>query len=290
MSEQFQKSKKSDKDAPDSSPKHSPSNETPSNEASWLISGLLILVLGIGGVLMFSQNEDYLAYSDKANSNDQFSPTFPSTAIASQNTTESSGLTALPGSLPQEGASANEEAMKKDIEEKVVYFDFDQATLTEKAKTQLAPQAELLKDEHKTILVRGHTDQKGTEGYNQTLSLRRAKAVKEYLVSIGHAADSIHIEGLGKSQPVCIESTDTCASQNRRAILYFAKSDSTATDAQQLLSQTISDSKSNASVSPKTLAKVSESDPSPKMETVQLSESAEEIIPPDPIASNQEPQ
>ena len=290
MSEQFQKSKESDKEATDISPTNSPSKESPSNEAGWLISGLLILVLGIGGVLMFSQNEDYLAYSEKAISDDQFSQTFPSTAIASQDTTEPSEITAQPVSLLEEGISPNEEAMKKNIEEKVVYFDFDQATLTEEAKTHLAPQAQLLKDEHKTILVRGHTDQKGTEGYNQTLSLRRAKAVKEYLVSIGHAADSIHIEGLGKSQPVCTESTDTCASQNRRAIMYFAKSDSTSANPQPLLSQTISESTSNAPVPPKALAKVSETEPSTGIETVQLSESAEEIIPPDPIASTQEPQ
>jgi OOP family OmpA-OmpF porin len=52
------------------------------------------------------------------------------------------------------------------------------------------------------ILAIGHTDRIGSVKYNQKLSVKRAEAVKQYLVDKGIAANRIYAEGKGKSQPV----------------------------------------------------------------------------------------
>ncbi|UCE63131.1 MAG: OmpA family protein [Nitrospirota bacterium] len=280
MSHDTQHSKPSENEPMQSTSTDSQSKETPSNEMGWLVSGLLILVLGFGGVLMFSQEEDLRVESSKPVASDQLSQAFPSPAIASP-----SDPTVLPVSMAQGITPPDEETTLNKIEEKVIYFEFDQAVLSDEAKTLLAPQDQLTMDENKTILVRGHTDQKGSEAYNQNLSIRRAKAVKEYLVSLGHAADSIHVEGFGKAQPACTESTDTCAAQNRRANLFFSKPDSTVADSELLVSQTLSESDKAPIASPEAPREGTESDSDTKIETVQLTESAEEILPTDPVAS-----
>lgn len=292
MSHQTQHGKASDNEAMDIASTDSQSKETPSNEVAWLVSGLLLLLLGIGGVLMFSQEEDLRVESAKPIAADQLSEAFSSPGMASQSAPPSlpSDPAVLPVSMAQGVTSPDDETTIKEIDEKVVYFDFDQAVLSDQAKTLMAPQAQLHMDENKTILVRGHTDQKGSEAYNQTLSLRRAKAVKEYLVSLGHAADSIHVEGFGKAQPVCTESTDACAAQNRRANLYFSKPDATVANSEALVSQMISESDQDPIASPEPPAKVTESKSGTMIKTVQLTESAEEIVPTDPIASITRPQ
>ncbi|UUZ57334.1 OmpA family protein [Massilia sp. H-1] len=62
----------------------------------------------------------------------------------------------------------------------------------------------------------GHTDAKGSDAYNQALSLRRAEAVKAYLVSKGVAASRVYTEGKGEGQPVADNKTDAGRAENRR--------------------------------------------------------------------------
>jgi len=292
MSHQTQHGKASDQKLNDIPSTDSQSKDAQSNEVGWLVSGLLILVLGIGGVLMFSQEEDLRVESVKPIASDHLSQAFPSPAMASQSDSPQlpADPTVLPVSMAQGITATDDDSALEEIEEKVVYFDFDQAVLSDEAKTLLAPQTQHNMDATQTILVRGHTDQKGSEGYNQALSLRRAKAVKEYLVSLGHAEDSIHIEGLGKAQPLCPEATDACAAQNRRANMYFSKTDSTVPNPEPLVSQTTSGSNQGLIASSEAPTGVAESDSNTMIETVQLTESAEEIIPTDPIASITTPQ
>lgn len=82
-------------------------------------------------------------------------------------------------------------------------FDFDKAVLKPEGKAALdkiIADAKALKLE--VILAVGHTDRIGKEAYNQKLSLKRADAVKAYMVSKGIEANRIYTEGKGEKQPL----------------------------------------------------------------------------------------
>jgi outer membrane protein OmpA-like peptidoglycan-associated protein len=66
------------------------------------------------------------------------------------------------------------------------------------------------------LIVSGHTDDTGTEGFNENLSLQRASAVKMYLARKGVYPDSVRVQGFGSSQPVLGEKTDAARALNRR--------------------------------------------------------------------------
>jgi outer membrane protein OmpA-like peptidoglycan-associated protein len=66
------------------------------------------------------------------------------------------------------------------------------------------------------LQVEGHTDSVGGDEYNQTLSEKRAGAVRDYLVQQGILADAIQARGFGKTQPIASNETPEGRQQNRR--------------------------------------------------------------------------
>ena len=82
-------------------------------------------------------------------------------------------------------------------------FDVDTSTLKPGAYTEIARVADVLNRYPQTTLrVEGHTDSKGSEGYNQTLSEKRALAVKSALTQRGVDPTRIQTVGFGESQPI----------------------------------------------------------------------------------------
>ena len=67
--------------------------------------------------------------------------------------------------------------------------------------------------------MNGHTDDVGSEAYNQKLSERRAQAVRDYLVKAGLSAEILSVQGHGKSLPLVKGSTDAARAKNRRVEL-----------------------------------------------------------------------
>jgi OmpA-OmpF porin, OOP family len=95
-------------------------------------------------------------------------------------------------------------------------FDFDKAILKPAGKEKLddlASKIEALNLE--VVVATGYTDRIGSNAYNDRLSLRRAQAVKAYLVSKGVPADRIYTEGKGKRNPV----TTGCNQKNHKALI-----------------------------------------------------------------------
>ena len=66
------------------------------------------------------------------------------------------------------------------------------------------------------IIAVGHTDSDGSDAYNQKLSIRRAEAVKDYLVSKGFEKNRVYTEGKGEKQPVADNKTKEGKAKNRR--------------------------------------------------------------------------
>lgn len=83
-------------------------------------------------------------------------------------------------------------------------FDFDKAVLKPAGKEALDQFAGKLKGvKYEVIIAVGHADRIGSEAYNKKLSVRRAEAVKAYLVKEqGIAAERIYTDGKGESEPV----------------------------------------------------------------------------------------
>ena len=66
------------------------------------------------------------------------------------------------------------------------------------------------------IIAVGHTDNVGSDVYNQKLSVKRAESVKAYLVSKGIEKNRIYTEGKGEKQPVADNKTNEGRGKNRR--------------------------------------------------------------------------
>jgi outer membrane protein OmpA-like peptidoglycan-associated protein len=96
-------------------------------------------------------------------------------------------------------------------------FDVDKSDLQPQAKTNIASLARILNKYPDTnILVEGDTDNSGSDDYNLALSERRAKAVSSHLMGLGVPGSRISNVGLGESNPVASNDSDSGRQQNRR--------------------------------------------------------------------------
>jgi OOP family OmpA-OmpF porin len=84
-----------------------------------------------------------------------------------------------------------------------VHFDFDKAVLKPDGKATLDELANKIRSINLEVVIAiGHADVIGSDAYNQKLSVRRAEAIKAYLVSKGIEPNRIYTEGKGEKQPV----------------------------------------------------------------------------------------
>ena len=99
-------------------------------------------------------------------------------------------------------------------------FEFDKAFLRPQDKELLSRIAGILLTSHDyTISVNGHTDDVGSDAYNQRLSERRAQAVRDYLVQAGLPESILSVEGHGKALPLVAGRSEAARAQNRRVEL-----------------------------------------------------------------------
>jgi len=97
------------------------------------------------------------------------------------------------------------------------FFDFDKSVVKPAGKTKLDDLVSKVKGINLEVIIAvGHTDSVGSDAYNQKLSVRRAEAVKAYLVSKGIEKNRIYTEGKGEKQPVASNVTNEGRAKNRR--------------------------------------------------------------------------
>jgi OmpA-OmpF porin, OOP family len=97
------------------------------------------------------------------------------------------------------------------------FFDHDKSVLKPAGKAKLDDLVGKVKGINLEVIVAvGHTDSDGSDAYNQKLSVRRAEAVKAYLVSKGIEKNRVYTEGKGEKQPVADNKTKEGKAKNRR--------------------------------------------------------------------------
>jgi OOP family OmpA-OmpF porin len=95
-------------------------------------------------------------------------------------------------------------------------FDFDKAVLKATGRAKLNDLASKIGSVNLEVVVAtGYTDRIGSDRYNDRLSMRRAQAVKAYLVSKGIPSNRIYTEGKGKRNPV----VTSCNQRNHKALI-----------------------------------------------------------------------
>jgi len=98
-----------------------------------------------------------------------------------------------------------------------ITFDFDRYDLKPEFRPVLDNLASTLNEYNQTrIEVVGHTDSKGSDAYNMTLSQNRANSVAGYLGSRGVASSRMIVSGAGESRPIASNDTEAGRAQNRR--------------------------------------------------------------------------
>ena len=102
-------------------------------------------------------------------------------------------------------------------------FEFDKAELSARDRELLSRIAGImLTAQDYTISVNGHTDDVGSDAYNQALSERRAQSVRDYLAQAGIPEEILSVTGHGKSLPLVKGTTDAARAKNRRVELAIA--------------------------------------------------------------------
>lgn len=106
-----------------------------------------------------------------------------------------------------------------------VPFDFDKYSIPTEGLEVIKKDVALLNDMLKArgkfirITIEGHTDERGSDEYNLALGERRGKTVKEYLLAVGFAEQSLRIISFGEEKPKVDEHTAQAWAANRRAHL-----------------------------------------------------------------------
>ncbi len=115
-------------------------------------------------------------------------------------------------------------------------FDFDSDVVRPEAQTNLRELAlSLEKYSGSNLLIIGHTDQLGSEDYNQRLSERRANAAATYLISQGVSGSRLATRGLGETEPIATNETEAGRQTNRRVeVAIFASEQARAAAAKRV--------------------------------------------------------
>ena len=114
----------------------------------------------------------------------------------------------------REAASAG---VRETLEE-MVFFDYDESTLRADAQQTLAAKVAILRaNPDATLRIIGHADERGSIEYNLALGLRRANAVKDYLVGFGLNESRFTTDTMGEDRPLDQGENESAWARNRRA-------------------------------------------------------------------------
>ena len=100
-----------------------------------------------------------------------------------------------------------------------VLFEFDRSSISDGESKKLDDLIHKIETNLIHVSIEGHTDSKGSAKYNKKLSVKRARAVKDYLVQHGISESKISAKGFGETSPEFPNDSEINRAQNRRANL-----------------------------------------------------------------------
>lgn len=109
---------------------------------------------------------------------------------------------------------------------KPIYFEYDKSNITQEGAFELDKLVQVMKNNDKLVIfAKSHTDSRGSDDYNLSLSDRRAKSTVQYVISKGISAERISGKGFGKSElkVQCDPCTEEQHAQNRRSEFLIVK-------------------------------------------------------------------
>lgn len=111
------------------------------------------------------------------------------------------------------------EALKQD---NIIYFAYDSDRIAPQYEGLIQSHATFLRNHPEiTVIIEGHTDERGTPEYNVALGERRAKSVALYMQNLGVAATQMSIVSYGEEKPLDLGITEESFAKNRRAVLSY---------------------------------------------------------------------
>jgi peptidoglycan-associated lipoprotein len=145
-------------------------------------------------------------------------PPATATPEPEQPVTEGPDTTAIPAGGPTGEDFTPNDASGENGPLEDIRFDYDRAEISDTARATLEKHGLWLQN-HRTakVTIEGHCDERGTVDYNLALGDKRARAVRDYLASLGVAGDRMHTVSLGKERPLDPSSNEQAFAKNRRA-------------------------------------------------------------------------
>lgn len=106
-----------------------------------------------------------------------------------------------------------------------IFFDYDSFVLSQAARDTLSKNAEILikKQPGARVLIEGHCDERGSDEYNLALGEKRARATRDYLVTLGVAASRLSVISYGEEKPLEQGQSEEAWAKNRRAEFLIVK-------------------------------------------------------------------
>lgn len=121
-------------------------------------------------------------------------------------------------------AKAAAKVVTEDAALKMVFFEFDSYVLGKPTRDILQGNAEYLLKKYKgKVVVEGHADERGSDEYNLALGENRAKAVMNYLVTLGVPPEQLSVVSYGEERPLDAGHVEESWAKNRRAAFTKAK-------------------------------------------------------------------
>jgi peptidoglycan-associated lipoprotein len=128
------------------------------------------------------------------------------------------GAGAAGGGLSGAGSAGYGAATRASLVSEDIFFEYDSSALLPEARDLLKKKAEfLVANPQISIIIEGHTDERGTIEYNIALGERRAESVQAFLLGLGVAASRMSTVSYGKEKPIDPGHNEAAWAKNRRA-------------------------------------------------------------------------